>query len=297
MPKESSPGANPYSTGGGGTVLEHRYGALLLARLLVGDPVEALGDEVSPESVRFQASSFSKVDDLVVVGRTADGSDRRLSIGVRRSPALTASDDSSAKLLVSYLQVVTEDWDQVLEGRWRLALAVVSWNPAARQLAALAEIAHVQPDAASFRAEVARTRRTNKDVRAQLKALDTLVEKAAASPNVSHEVVASELTWRVLHRLWVLELRLEGVGDSDRSAAVTRLRDVVPDSSLLAADALFKTLEELSDRYASAGAQVTESMLRRDLQGTVIERNRSYSAAWRTLDSFSETAEAQVQFS
>ena len=34
--------ASPYATGGGGTVLEHRYGAVLLAHLLTGDPIAAV---------------------------------------------------------------------------------------------------------------------------------------------------------------------------------------------------------------------------------------------------------------
>jgi hypothetical protein len=35
--------ASPYATGGGGTVLEHDFGAVLLAHLLLGDLVPALG--------------------------------------------------------------------------------------------------------------------------------------------------------------------------------------------------------------------------------------------------------------
>ena len=78
--------AAPYATGGGGTALEHRYGAVLLCNLLTGDPISELGDDTIPISVRFQASAFSPVDDLVIVGRTTDDEERRVSIGVRRSP-------------------------------------------------------------------------------------------------------------------------------------------------------------------------------------------------------------------
>src|SRR5260370_9348667 len=70
-------GASPYATGGGGTVLEHRYGAILLACLLIGGPMTELGDDTTPVVVRFQASSVSSVDDLLVVGRTPDGGERR----------------------------------------------------------------------------------------------------------------------------------------------------------------------------------------------------------------------------
>src|SRR5437763_7377116 len=88
-------GATPYATGGGGTVLEHRYGAVLLAHLLTGDPIPALGDDVAPAMVMFQTSAHSPVDDLVVIGRSPDGTERRISIGVRRAPSLVASDGPS----------------------------------------------------------------------------------------------------------------------------------------------------------------------------------------------------------
>jgi hypothetical protein len=45
-------GASPYATGGGGTRLEHRYGAVLLAALLTGDPVSELGDDVTDARTR-----------------------------------------------------------------------------------------------------------------------------------------------------------------------------------------------------------------------------------------------------
>jgi hypothetical protein len=148
--------AAPYATGGGGTVLEHRYGAVLLASLLTRDPVTELGDDATPTSVHFQASAVSPVDDLVVVGRTPDGGERRVSIGVRRAPTLVASDDASARLLTSYLRIVTASWEELRAGRWRLCLAVASPNTPVRQLGALAEIARASVDDAQFRAEVAR---------------------------------------------------------------------------------------------------------------------------------------------
>lgn len=290
-------GASSYSTGGGGTVLEHRYGAVLLASLLLNDPVAALGDDVVPEAILFQASLISPVDDLVVIGRAPDGSERWLSIGVRRAPGLSASDTASAELLASYLRIVTEQWARVRSGHWKLALAVAGWNPAAKQLQELARFAREAPDEASFRAAVKRPSGTNERVRSRLVAIDALVSEAATSPKVTTECTPEELTWRVLHQLSVLDLRLEGVDGSDRTETVRRLRAIVPDGSVDRADALFTRLVELSDRYAPAEARVTETLLRRDLQGVVVDRNPTYAAAWRVLDSLSEDAESDVRFS
>jgi hypothetical protein len=44
-------------------MLEHQYGATLLASLPTGDPLPQLGDDVTPTEVRFQPSAVSAVDD------------------------------------------------------------------------------------------------------------------------------------------------------------------------------------------------------------------------------------------
>lgn len=219
----------PYSTGGGGTVLEHRYGAVLLAHLLCGDPVAELGDDVAPVQMIFQASAFSPVDDLVVSGRSADGNERRVSIGVRRDPGLVPSEEASVRLVSSYLQVVSEYWPEVAAGRWRLALAVASPNAAVQQVAALAVIAQAEPDESLFRAAVARSGRK---ARERLKHLDAVVNAAAVRAGVdTSSVSSSELTWRLLSALRLRELRLEGVDGADRTTAVARLRSVTRDDA------------------------------------------------------------------
>jgi hypothetical protein len=270
----SPTGASPYATGGGGTVLEHRYGAVLLACLLSGDPVTELGDDATPLSVRFQASSVSPVDDLLVVGRTLDGGERRVSIGVRRAPAFVASEEASAHLLASYARIVTSHWEQVQAGRWRLCLAVASPSTAAMQLRALAEIARASMDEAGFRAEVARPGRTSQATRRRLPHIDALVARAAGQAAIDRgEVGTGELTWRVLAHLQVRELRLEGGDEADRTIAVRGLRAVTGDGALTAADRAFSRLAELASGYAPAGAEVTKVMLSRDLSGMPLRRS------------------------
>ena len=61
-------GVSPYASGGGGTVLEHLYGAVMLSSLLTGDPVTELGEDASVVLVLFQGRRVSPVDDLVVSG-------------------------------------------------------------------------------------------------------------------------------------------------------------------------------------------------------------------------------------
>jgi hypothetical protein len=106
--QDGSPGlacVSPYSTGGGGTILEHRYGAVLLSHLLTGTPVPGLGDAVTPVRIRFQARPVSRVDDIVVVGAAPNKMEVVLSIGVRRKPKLVPSEAVSVKLISDFLHV------------------------------------------------------------------------------------------------------------------------------------------------------------------------------------------------
>ncbi|PRX01115.1 UNVERIFIED_ORG: uncharacterized protein YjbI with pentapeptide repeats [Actinomadura viridilutea] len=264
--------ASPYSTGGGGSVLEHRYGAVLLSHLLIGDPIPELGADADPISIRFQDKISSPVDDLVAVGRTPDGAERWLSIGVRRAPKFTRSEAPTADLLVSYLRVVSANWEEVSAGRWRLGLAVASPNQAVQQIRELAVIARDQPDNAAFRTAVTTPGRISQDVRDRLTHFDALTKKAAdKTKELPASIETAELSWRILHALWVRELRLEGVDETDASFTVARLRNIVPDGSVTAANDLFRALENLSRRYATSGAKVTETMLRQHLSGMRIQ--------------------------
>lgn len=277
--------ASPYTTGGGGTVLEHRYGAVLLTSLLTGNPITNLGDNVVPMRIAFQASAFSPVDDIVVAGRLPDGQERRISIGVRRNPSLIVSEKPTVKLVGTYLAIVHDHWLEVQSGRWRLGLAVVSPNIPAQQVGFLAEIARAVPDEATFRTEVARPARTTQQVRGRLEQMDKIVTTAAAHIGLNTDTVSvGELTWRLLTGLWPVEIRVEGNDQTDRSDAVGRLRPVTRAGTLEVADTLFTRVAELVGAYAPAAATVTEAMLRRDLTGIRLHRSSTWPHGWAVLD-------------
>jgi uncharacterized protein YjhX (UPF0386 family) len=145
-------------------------------------------------------------------------------------------------------------------------------------------------DAAGPRAAVAAGRdriRTSQDVRDRLVHLDALVQAALDDPKLKVSpggAAAGELTWRLLSSLQAPEMRLEGADESDQVTAVGQLRAVTRDGSAASAAALFGQLAILADKYAPAGAEVTELMLRRDLSGTPLARSPSYQRAWEILD-------------
>jgi hypothetical protein len=84
-------GSSPYATGGGGVLLEHAYAASALASVLMGQPVDGLGDEFVPTQVRLQQEAFTAVDDVVIRG-VSDGGTRTLMVACRRRPRLIGSD-------------------------------------------------------------------------------------------------------------------------------------------------------------------------------------------------------------
>ena len=262
---DSEPGTAPYASGGGGTVLEHLYGAVLMSSLLIGDPITELGDDATPVSVRFQGRTLSPVDDLVVSGSARD-EERRVSIGVRRAPDLTTSDKKTARLLAAYVQMVAERWEEGTAGRWRLYLAVAVPSPAVTQLRELTVIAGAATGEAGFRAEVGRAGRVDQGVRTRLVHVDALIGSAAKQAGTAAAgIEPGVLTWRVLHCLQVRVLRLEGGDVADRTHAVSGLRLLTADGTAAAGDDLFARIAELAGQYSSTGADVSADQLRADL--------------------------------
>ncbi|MDQ0943880.1 hypothetical protein [Streptomyces sp. V1I1] len=137
-------GVSPYSMGGGGTVLEHRYAAVLLSTLLTGSSLDELGDAlIEPVEIRLQASQFSPVDDIMIIGRRQRGGDEfTVCVGVRRDPSFVPSHEPMVKLVGSYLREVTEHWGEVESGHRKLVLAAVDRSAHAFQVGALTRIAN-----------------------------------------------------------------------------------------------------------------------------------------------------------
>lgn len=261
--------ASPYSTGGGGTSLEHAYGALLLADMLLGHPILGLGDEFTVREVRFQQGATCPVDDLVVFG-DCPSTTRTFYIGVRRAPTIAGGNASFVTLLVDYLRMVIDCEGGLDTDRERLGLAVAAPHSGAGEVARLAALARRQPNDPAFRTAVAAPRATNAKLRARLQHLDNAVKAAAAQGGVplSDAGARDALTWRLLKALRIVELRLEGDEQADRTSVVSRLVSLAGDPAQ--AVAIWRRLRELSAEYAQAAAIVTHEMLVRDL-ATVVQ--------------------------
>lgn len=279
-----SAGSSPYSTGGGGIRLEHSYAACLVAALLAGEAVAELGDAVSVDSIRLQASDISAVDDILIEGRDTQGELHRSSIAVRRSPLLRNSDSASVPLIRDFLTVVCEQWPAVESGRWRVVLAVSTTANAITQLAELAELARTVPSGAELEGRLAQPGRTNTRVHDRYGHVKNLVEQASEGLAAAGGLTTEELTWRLLSSLTVHTLRLERTERADRSAAVSSLQQVLHEGTLASADALFSRIEELVGYWASQAAVLTQSVIRRSLSDYPLLRSPRYAHAWAMID-------------
>lgn len=289
--------ASPYSTGGGGTALEHRYGAVLLSHLLIEDPVSMLGDDVVLEEVHFQAASAgSPVDDFVLTGRAPDGSRRRLSLAVRRAPSFVPSDEPTVTLLGDFLKVVTSSWAEVSTGRWRLGLVIADRARSVEEVEVLCEIARAVGDESGFGREVASPGRTTASVRGRLKQFTAAIAKASENLGLAG-APTTELTWRLLSHLSLTTVRLEGTDQSSRTEVVARLRPPTRDRDLSAADTLFGRLVELAQRYGPTASRVSLPLLRRDLAGFPLARVSSSRRQWEYLERFGERVVDRTSFS
>ena len=186
--------------------------------------VGGLGDDVLPVEVRFQQGASYPVDDLMVIGQSRAG-ERRLFVGVRRSPVIGAGSASFVCLLADYLRMVVDDPAKFEADDWRLGLAVAAPHAASAEVRTLAWIARRQRDNAAFRAAVAAPQATKRKIRVRLGAFDAALSAAAAQAGITAVggSTAEELTWRLLRALHVIHVGLEGDDPPDRTRIVTGL--------------------------------------------------------------------------
>ena len=298
MPDGSTPSkksASPYSTGGGGVRLEHRLGALYLTRLLTRGVVSELVDR-APVRVEFQQSPATTVDDLVLTAQASDGgSSVRLEIAVRRTPNFVQSDDNTQSLVLALVKAdlkAEQTSDPLIETR--LAVAVAGQQKHCRELAELAVAARSQADADAFYTLINTpgkfaTHRRLEQVTSMVSAALTQIDNTNASIDT-----VKDRCWRLLMRLWIVELDLEPSNETDWAALVNALEPVAVDHSRDGAVALRDRLEQLSAEFAQNAGTVDVQLLRRRLHGEIDPEAHVPPAGWIRLRELDREARSGV---
>lgn len=290
-------GVSPYSTGGGGVTFERKVAVRYLTHVLVGDGAVEFGDGRFAVRVDFQQAPEHTVDDLVVYAAGADEVEPSLvlAVGVRRSPDLVQSDESTRKLVRAFLQEVINAPVGGLEHR--VALVVAGPQDPAEQLGLLSDLASKQRDARGF-FRLARTPgKYPAAVRKRLVQTEKLVRLALIDLGVKDaaQPVVEQRTWELLARLSVLMPRLETPDEADWAGVTNALRHIARGADLYSASQLRDRLVALTDEYAPKAASVDLGILRRDAHQVLDVALRRHQRGWRALDHLHEGAIASVR--
>jgi hypothetical protein len=290
-------GMSPYPTGGGGVTFERKVAVQYLTHLLVGDGATELGDGRSVVSVAFQQAPEHSVDDLVIRAGRADESEPSLvlAVGVRRSPDLIQSDESTKKLIRAFVHEVIH---APVDGpEHRVALVVAGAQEHAQQLAWLADLAFKQIDAPSFFDLVRTPVKFPAGVQGRLDQIEALVKLALIDlgvPDPSDQVV-QQRTWELLSRLIVLMPRLETPDEADWAAVTNAVIPWARGTDLYGASRLRDRLVALADDYPPKAATVDLSLLRRDAHEVLDSVRRRHQKGWQALAHLHTQATASVR--
>ena len=290
-------GMSPYPTGGGGVTFERKVAVQYLAHLLVGDGAVELGDGRFIVSVAFQQAPEHSVDDLVIRAARADELDPSLvlAVGVRRSPDLVQSDESSRKLIRTFVHEVI---NAPVDGpEHRVALVVAGAQDHAEQLAWLADLAFKQMDAPGFFNLVRTPSKFPADIRGRLDHIEALVRLALMDLGVADPdaQVVQQRTWELLSRLTVLMPRLETPAEADWAAVTNALISAARGADLYGASRLRDRLVALADEYPPKAATVDLSLLRRDAHHAIDSATCRHRQGWQALDHLHTRAIASVR--
>jgi len=293
----ASGGMSPYPTGGGGVTFERKVAVQYLAHLLIGDGAVELGDGRVIVSVAFQQAPEHSVDDLVIRAARAGELEPSLvlAVGVRRSPDLVQSDESTRKLIRAFIHEVINA--PVGGPEHRVALVVAGAQDHANQLASLADIASMQMDAPRFSRLVRGQGKFPASVRRRLDQVEALVRLALMDLGVADPgaQIVQQHTWELLSRLSVLMLRLETPDEADWAALTNALIPVARGADLYGATRLRDRLVALADEYPPKAATVDLSLLRRHAHQALDSATRRHRHGWQALAHLHTRATASVR--
>ena len=255
MSAGDSKAATPYSTGGGGVVLEQMVGAAALASLLAGAGFRGLPEGQRVVRLSFQAGNVSPIDDLLVTGRGADGDETVLALALRRSPTIGPSDEKLVALVGKMLELLDSRPVELERGTWRIGLGLAGPHTGGAELGELCALARAHADDASWTAAVGRER-------AALRKRSELVRGVIERAGIAGSTTDDARVWRLLRSLWVIQTDFESEPSADLARILEPLRAITDRPG-----ALWSELRTLSADLNKQGGVVDEATARRALRG------------------------------
>ncbi|HEY1748814.1 MAG TPA: ATP-binding protein [Xanthobacteraceae bacterium] len=213
----------PDLTGGGGFTFEDAAVALFLAALLGEQSAPGIEPRIVSRVAVQQRNRGEPLDDLMVDGVAADDSMARLSLQVKRAPAVTAGD-------ADFKSVVKESWETLTKQDFREdvdRVGVVAGTIDDNRLRDVADIggwARGSPTLQDFLARF-QPGEAGQSRRAALDTFRTILAEEVGSEN------AAAAAYRLLRHFVLLRFDLIREGAADQTNAIERLRPVLHDAA------------------------------------------------------------------
>jgi hypothetical protein len=214
--------SNSVSTGGAGTVLEHRYAASWVALLLChGEPPFFPGARIT-EVVVQAGSLFWKTDDVLVHGGLSDGLTFKVAAQVKRTCSPVESDDDFA----SFITGAWTDFHAIgrfNRGTDRLLLVSGFQSAGLYRFRQLIEQARANPTAADWLKKLHIPKYLSKEVAAAKDVVAVIVTKTGTVPT-------DEQLWDFLRHCGVVLTDLGDTGGSHEAQILSLLRTTCVDT-------------------------------------------------------------------
>lgn len=273
-------GSSPASRGGAGTYIEGELGALYLLSMLTGVAGHGLGS-ARIVRVRFQGTDIGyKLDDLVIYG-TAPSGDVLLEIQSKRDISFAPKDAVYREVAK---QIALSKATEVAEERHLLGIATQRTSR---------KISGAYQDVLKWAATADNSRQFFERVNAKGVGNDDMREFVSTSR--AHFVASGvadedDAIWRILRRLLILEFDFESAAPLARTYGLMLARRSLADDQAGLAEALWRSLVEISIATGTTGGALDRSALAAKLvdSGFRLAGERDYAPARARLAEMAE---------
>jgi len=211
--------APPAATGNAGPQFEAKVGAFYLLSLLSGSEPRGLPG-ATIRTIEFQQRGSGRpLDDVIVYGTNADGSDAVLEIQAKRTLTFTASDTEFADIVLRMWEAAQKPEFETI--RYELAVAIA--RTTTRVDHACQEVLHWArqlPDGATYVKHIKRKKFASDGMR-------DFVDVFRANLATASAPTDDETVWRLLRRFQILVFDFESPGSDYEHRARERARLVL----------------------------------------------------------------------
>ena len=254
---------SPELTGGSGFSYEDGVVAIYLGALLGEESAPGLTDRIVVRVAVQQAAFSEPLDDLIVDGKAADGTDARLSLQIKREITI-----SSSRTNTDFREIVTRSWKTFgkigfREGIDRVGAATGTIADAKRRACTeVCEWARESQSAETFFQRFQTPGFAGESRQAILQTFQTILATYLDRTEVNSDV------YRLLRHFVMIKLDILHEGATDEASAVERLRSHLHSSESHRATGLWNRLRVVAREAAGRSGEFDRKSLVQEFHGT-----------------------------